>query len=55
MCHQAVQRLEAELRQERQKASKADKVHQRTREDLALANAEVLRHKARLDAQGGGA
>ena len=41
--NEAVQRLEAELRHERAKAAKADRVHERTREDLAILNAELLR------------
>ena len=44
-------RLEQELRAERQKAARAEKTHQRTREDLALAHAEVLRLRARLGEQ----
>ena len=46
----AVQKLEGELRAERAKAAKAEKMHARTREDLALANAEVLRMRSRLEA-----
>ena len=44
--NEAVQKIEAELRTERAKAGRAEKVHQRTREDLALAHAEVHRLKA---------
>ena len=40
--------LEAEVRHEKLKFSKAEKLHVRTREDLALANAEVLRLRTRL-------
>lgn len=46
--NEAVQKIEAELRTERAKAGRAEKVHQRTREDLALAHAEVHRLKARI-------
>ena len=42
-------KLEAELRTERQRAARAERAHQKTREDLALAHAEVLRLKARIN------
>ena len=53
--NQAVQRLEAELKHERAKAAKADRIHQRTREDLAMLNAELLRSQGRGGAPRDGA
>ena len=50
--NEAVTKLQEELRAEKTRASRAEKVHQRTREDLALANAEVHRFRAKLDAAG---
>ena len=47
--NEAVQKLEAELAREKSKSAKAEKLHVRTREDLALANAEVLRLRAKVE------
>ena len=40
---EVVQRLEADLARERARASKADRLHTRTREDLAMAEAKLMR------------